>query len=177
MQDIGTGTRTNTAEPAVSSAQLDPERAKAVEACVAAHAHVVAPLMPVLHAVQETLGYIPLAAIPLVARGLNLTRAEVYGVVTFYHHFRTEPTGRHIVAICQAEACKAMGSDALTAHAKRSLGVDYHEVTADGLFSLEPVYCLGNCACTPSIMVDTEVYARVTPERFEEIVAELREAR
>jgi formate dehydrogenase subunit gamma len=168
--------RSTTTEPAVSSDQLDLERAEIVEALVAAHTHVVAPLMPVLHAVQDALGYIPLAAIPYVARGLNLTRAEVYGVVTFYHHFRTEPTGRHIVAICQAEACKAMGSDALTAHAKRSLGVDYHEVTADGLFSLEPVYCLGNCACTPSIMVGTEVHARVTPERFDEIVAELREA-
>ena len=122
------------------------------------------------------MGYIPRAAIPQVARGLNLTRAEVYGVVTFYHHFRTEPTGRHIVAICQAEACQAMGSAALTAHAKRSLGVDYHEVTRDGVFSLEPVYCLGNCACTPSIMVDANVHARVTPERFDEIIDELRAA-
>jgi formate dehydrogenase subunit gamma len=165
-----------TDEPARAPDQLDPERAARVDAAVAAHAHVTAPLMPVLHAVQDALGFIPLAAIPRVARGLNLTRAEVYGVVTFYHHFRTEPTGRHLVAICQAEACKAMGSDALTAHAKRTLGVDYHEITGDGLFSLEPVYCLGNCACTPSIMVGTEVHARVTPERFDEIVAELREA-
>ena len=162
-------------DPAPSSAQLDRARAETVEGIVAAHARDVAPLMPTLHAVQEAFGHIPIAAIPLIARGLNLTRAEVYGVVTFYHHFRTAPTGRHIIAICQAEACKAMGSDALTAHAKRSLGVDYHEVTADGLFSLEPVYCLGNCACTPSIMIDSDVHARVTPERFDEIVAELRE--
>jgi formate dehydrogenase subunit gamma len=168
--------RSNTTELPAAPHQLDPESAAVVDGVVAAHAHVAAPLMPVLHAVQEALGYIPLAAIPRVARGLNMTRAEVYGVVTFYHHFRTAPTGRHIVAICQAEACKAMGSDELTRHAKQSLGVDYHETTGDGLFSLEPVYCLGNCACTPSIMVGTDVHARVTPQRFDEIIAELREA-
>jgi formate dehydrogenase subunit gamma len=171
---------------AIGSADADVSRRKlalpqdggtaVVDAIVAAQAGVAAPLMPVLHAVQEALGYIPREVIPQIAHGLNLTRAEVYGVVTFYHHFRTEPTGRHIVAICQAEACQAMGSDALTAHAKRSLGVDYHEITGDGLFSLEPVYCLGNCACTPSVMVDGDVHARVTPQRFDEIVAELREA-
>lgn len=167
--------RSTIPEPPAAIDELDLERAAVVDGILAAHVHVEAPLMPVLHAVQEALGHLPLAVIPRIARGLNLTRAEVYGVVTFYHHFRTEPTGRHIIAICQAEACKAMGSDQLTAHAKQSLGVDYHQITRDGLFSLEPVYCLGNCACTPSIMVGTDVYARVTPERFDEIVAELRE--
>jgi formate dehydrogenase subunit gamma len=103
---------------------------------------------------------------------LNLSRAEVHGVITFYHYFRHTPPGRHTLHICRAEACQAMGSDALEAHAKQTLGIDYHENTSDGEFSLEPVYCLGNCACSPSMMVGTEVYGRVTPERFDEIIAE-----
>ena len=135
------------------------------------------PLLEVLHAIQAALGYVPAGAVPVVAEVLNLSRAEVHGVVSFYHYFRHSRPGAHTVSVCQAEACQSMGAEALTAHARRRLGIDFHQTSADGRFSLEPVYCLGNCACTPSIMVDTEVYARVTPERFEEIVAELRAAR
>lgn len=135
--------------------------------------HKPGALLPILHGIQEKLGYVPPEAIPVIASELNLTRAEVHGVVTFYHDFRSKPPGRHVVRVCQAESCQAMGSVALTAHAKRFLGVDFHETTRDEAFSLEPVYCLGNCACSPAVMVDEEIYGRVTPQRFEQIFQEL----
>jgi formate dehydrogenase subunit gamma len=125
------------------------------------------PLLLVLHAVQDAIGYIPADAIPAIAAGLNLSRAEVHGVVTFYHYFKTHPPGRTTVEICRAEACQAVGADALVAHAKRSLGVDFHGTTSDGAVSLEAVYCLGNCACGPSIRVGGALHGRVTPERFD----------
>ena len=130
------------------------------------------PLLEVLHAIQAALGYVPESAVPLVAQGLNLSRAEVHGVVTFYHYFRRTPPGQHVVNLCRAEACKSMGADALAEHAKRSLGVDFHETTDDGKFSLEPIYCLGNCACSPAAMVDGRLYGRLTPERFDAMIAE-----
>jgi formate dehydrogenase subunit gamma len=129
-------------------------------------------LLPILHGIQDHLGYVPPETVPLIARELNLSRAEVHGVISFYHYFREKPPGKNTLYICRAESCQAMGSDELEAHAKQRLGIDYHENTADGEFSLEPVYCLGNCACSPSIMVGTEVHGRVTPERFDEIIAE-----
>jgi formate dehydrogenase subunit gamma len=127
-------------------------------------------LLPILHAIQEVLGYVPGECVPLIATELNLSRAEVHGVISFYHYFRGTPPGRHTVYICRAEACQAMGSEALEAYAKSSLGVDYHENTSDGAITLEPVYCLGNCACSPSIMVDKKVHGRVSPERFDDIM-------
>jgi formate dehydrogenase subunit gamma len=129
------------------------------------------PLLEVLHAVQAALGYVPEAAVPLVAQGLNISRAEVHGVVTFYHYFRRTPPGKHLVNLCRAESCQAMGADALADHAKRKLGVDFHETTPDGEFSLEPVYCLGNCACSPAAMVDGRLYGRLTPEGFDAMLA------
>lgn len=129
------------------------------------------PLLEVLHAIQAALGYVPEAAVPLVAQGLNLSRAEVHGVVTFYHYFRRTPPGKHVVSLCRAESCQAIGGDALAEHAKRSLGVDFHETTANGEFSLEPIYCLGNCACSPAAMVDGRLYGRLTPERFDAMIA------
>ena len=128
-------------------------------------------LLPILHAVQKDLGYVPPAGIPIIAEALNLSRAEVHGVVTFYHFFRTSPPGKRTLFICRAEACQSMGSTQLESHAKRKLGVEYHETTADGSLSLEPVYCLGNCACSPAVMVDETVYGRVTPERLDEILS------
>lgn len=128
-------------------------------------------LLPILHAVQDTLGYVPEASVPVIAEALNLSRAEVHGVISFYHYFRQTPPGERTIYLCRAESCQAMGSEALEAHAKSALGVDYHENTADGAYTLEPVYCLGNCAASPAIMVDQDVYGRVTPERFDEIVA------
>lgn len=132
-------------------------------------------LLPLLHAIQDELGYIPEDAVPIIASEMNLTRAEVHGVVTFYHDFRLHPPGRHIVKICQAESCQAAGSAALTAFAKKRMGIEFHQTTADKACSLEPVYCLGNCALSPSVMMDKEVFGRVTEERFDEILAEARQ--
>jgi formate dehydrogenase subunit gamma len=133
-------------------------------------------LLPILHGLQEELGYVPEEAIPIIASEMNLTRAEVHGVVTFYHDFRSEAPGRHVVKICQAESCQAAGSDALTAFAKRRLGIDFHQTTADRACTLEPVYCLGNCALSPSVMVNKEVFGRVTSERFDEIISEAKKS-
>ncbi len=135
------------------------------------HAHRPGPLLEVLHAVQHALGFVPAAAVPVIAQVLNLSRAEVHGVVTFYHHFRSAKPGRQVVQVCRAEACQSMRGAELEAHAKARLGVDYHETTADGRYSLEPVYCLGNCACAPSVMIGEEIHGRVTPERFDALIA------
>jgi formate dehydrogenase subunit gamma len=132
-------------------------------------------LIPVLHAVQEALTFIPKDAVPLIAKELNLSIAEVHGVVTFYHYFLQERPGRSIVHLCRAEACQALGSVALEAHVKARLGVDYHGTTRDGAITLEPVYCLGNCALGPSIMIDQQLHGRVTAERFDALVAQSRE--
>lgn len=129
-------------------------------------------LLPVLHAIQNALGYVPPDAVPLIATGLNLSRAEVHGVITFYHYFRDTPPGRHTIHLCRAEACQSMNSRALEAHAKATLGVGFHETTANGAFTLEPVYCLGNCACSPAVMIDGQLYGRLSPDRFDELVAE-----
>lgn len=131
-------------------------------------------LLPVLHGIQDALGYVPPDTVPIIAEELNLSRAEVHGVITFYHYFRDTPPGRHTIHLCRAESCQAMNAAGLETHAKARLGIDFHETTADGTISLEPVYCLGNCACSPAIMVDHDVYGRVTPERFDAIVADLR---
>ena len=130
------------------------------------------PLIEVLHGVQAGLGFIPAGAVPVIAEALNLSRAEVHGVVTFYHHFRSAPQGRHSVEICRAESCQAMGAEGLVEHARRRLGVNLDETTADGAFSLRPVYCLGNCACSPAVMIDGELHGRVTPQRLEELLGE-----
>lgn len=125
-------------------------------------------LLPILHAVQDALGYVPPESLALIAHELNLTRAEVYGVVTFYHHFRSSSPGRIVVRICRAEACQALGARTLEAHAKATLGIDFHETTRDGSVTLEPVYCLGNCGCGPSVLIGRDaLHARVTPERFD----------
>ena len=144
-----------------------------IASIVLALKHKPGALLPILHAIQEKLGYVPSEAIPIIASELNLTRAEVHGVVSFYHDFRSKPTGRHVVRICQAESCQAMGSVALTNFAKEHLGVDFHETTRDEAFSLEPVYCLGNCACSPAMMVDEEIFGRMTPQRFQKILLEV----
>jgi formate dehydrogenase subunit gamma len=130
------------------------------------------PLIEVLHAIQAELGYVPPAAVPLVASELNLSRAEVHGVVSFYHFFRSTPPGAHTVSVCRAESCQAVGGEALAAHARQRLGVDFHETTPDGRFSLEPVYCLGNCACSPAVMIDGQLHGRVSPERFDALLAD-----
>jgi formate dehydrogenase subunit gamma len=127
-----------------------------------------------LHAIQDELGYVPADVVPTVAKVLNLSRAEVHGVVSFYHLFRSEPAGLNTVYICRAESCQAMGSRALETHAKALLGIDYHETTEDGAVSLEPIYCLGNCACSPAMMINERVYSRVTPAVFDEAIEQVR---
>ncbi len=123
-------------------------------------------MLPVLHAIQDALGHVPPSAVPLIADELNLSRAEVHGVISFYHHFRQQPAGRHIVQICRAEACQAVGADALAAHAKAALGCDFHGTSSDGQFTLEPVYCLGQCACGPNMQIDDDLHARVSNDKF-----------
>ncbi len=130
-------------------------------------------LLPILHAIQDQLGYIPPSSIPSIAKALRQTAAEVHGVLSFYHHFRKTPPGRRVVQICRAEACQAVGSRNLEQHAKMALGIDYHQTTADNEVTLEPVYCLGNCACGPSVRIGDEIVGRVDAERFDELVEAL----
>ena len=129
------------------------------------------PLLEILHAVQDELGCVPADAVPLIAAALNLSRAEVHGVISFYHHFRHEVPGRTVVQVCRAEACQAMGGVALERHVTQRLGIGFHQTTADGACTLEPVYCLGNCACAPSMMVNGNLKGRVDPDNIDELAA------
>jgi formate dehydrogenase subunit gamma len=138
--------------------------------------NLVGPLIPILHAIQEQLNFVPHDAVPVIARELNLSIAEVHGVLSFYHYFRHDPGGRHVVHLCRAEACQSVGATAVEAHAKRTLGVDFHGTTKDGAIRLEPVYCLGNCALGPSIMIDDQLYGRVSARRFDELMQNARSA-
>ena len=159
------------AEPASNLSAA--ERAAVLEACGRLKA-LPGALLPILHAVQEALTFVPKDAVPLIARELNLSIAEVHGVVSFYHYFLQERPGKHVMHLCRAEACQALGSTALEAHAKATLGVDFHGTTRDGAVTLEPVYCLGNCALGPSLMIDQTLHGRVTAERFDTLLAESR---
>jgi formate dehydrogenase subunit gamma len=131
-------------------------------------------LVQILQALMKRIGWIPEDAVRQLAKELNLSRADVHGVVSFYHDFRTTPPGKHTVKICQAEACQAMGSRKLTAHAEEVLGVDLHGTSND--VSLEPIYCLGNCACSPAVMIDNKTFGRVSRERFDRLIDVMREA-
>jgi formate dehydrogenase subunit gamma len=133
--------------------------------------HKPGALMLVLRRVQDALGWIPAESIPIIAKALNLSRAEVHGVVTFYHDFRHHPPGKNIIRVCRAESCQAMGAVALAEHVKDRLGCDFGETRADGAFTLDAVYCLGNCACSPAVVVNGKLLGRVTPERFDEAIA------
>jgi formate dehydrogenase subunit gamma len=132
------------------------------------------PLLPILHGLQDEFGYVPQETLPLIAHALNISRAEVHGVFTFYHDYRDHPAGRHVLKLCRAEACQSMGGDALADRARQLLGIDWHGTTADGAVTLEPVYCLGLCACAPSAMLDGDVIGRLDAEQLEDIVAEAR---
>ena len=144
-----------------------------IAAHIARFREVPGGLLPLLHAVQDSLGCIPAGAVPAIAGALGLSRAEVHGVISFYHDFRSEPAGRHVLQICRAEACQAMGSRELEAHVKARLGIDYGATSADGAITLEAVYCLGNCACSPSVRLDDAVHARVDTARLDALLAEL----
>ncbi|MBT4183536.1 MAG: formate dehydrogenase subunit gamma [Nitrosomonadales bacterium] len=129
-------------------------------------------LLPLMHAIQDDLGYIPEESYTPISTALGLSVAEVHGFVTFYHHFRTKPSGKHILQICRAESCQSMGSENIESYCKEKLGIDYHETTKDQSITLEPVYCLGNCACSPAVMIDEEVIGRVTEDKIDALIKE-----
>ena len=139
---------------------------------IAEHTHLAGPTLVILHALQEAFGYVPEPAIPIIAAALNLSRAEVHGVFTFYHDFRREPAGRHVLKLCRAEACQAAGGDALAARAEAKLGIALGNTTADELTTLEPVYCLGLCATAPSAMLDGRLVGRLNEARIDALIAE-----
>jgi formate dehydrogenase subunit gamma len=128
-------------------------------------------LVQILNAFVDKFSYISEEAIRQIADEVNLSRADVHGVVSYYHDHRTKPAGKRLVRICQAESCQAMGSDALTAHAEKSLGLQMHSTSDDGEITLEPIYCLGNCACSPAVMIDNRVYGRVDASRFDQLMS------
>jgi formate dehydrogenase subunit gamma len=177
-----------------------------IDEAIAANQQLPGALLPVLHAIQDALGFIPPDAVPRVARALNLSQADVYGVITFYHDFRSSPPGRHVLKLCRAEACQAMGSDALAEHLKHRLGIEkrgasahrsaggegarplstdghtdgahggsgasteFRHTTADGALTVEPVYCLGNCALSPAVMLDGRLRGRITAEVLDRMI-------
>ena len=145
-----------------------------VQDILTAHAGMEGPLLPILHAVQAEFGHVPQEALPVIAKSLNLSRAEVHGVMSFYHDFREEPAGKHVMKLCRAEACQSMGADRIAAHAKARLGVDWHGTTLDGAVTLEPIFCLGLCACAPAAMVDGKLVGRVDEARFDALLAGVR---
>lgn len=149
----------------------DAERAETI---VGELLSVEGPMLPILHALQHEFGHIDEAAGPLIAKALNLTRAEVHGVITFYHDFRREPAGRHVLKLCRAEACQSMGGEALAQNLLARLGVDWHGTTADGELTIEPVYCLGLCACSPAALVDDEPIGRLDAVSLAEAVDAVR---
>jgi formate dehydrogenase subunit gamma len=159
-------------ETFVASA-LSPQQLVKIGAHIAAHKTMPGALLPLLHAIQDDIGWIPEDAYLPISKALALSVAEVHGVVTFYHHFQRHPVGKHILQVCRAESCQAMGSEQLEKDIKSALGIDYHETTKDGAITLLPVYCLGNCACSPAVMLDDEVYGRMSADKVAELVAEV----
>ncbi len=137
---------------------------------IADHAGMEGAALPILHAIQRAFGCVPRDAVPMVAKALNLTRAEVHGIVTFYHEFRQSPPGRHILHVCRAEACQALGGDQIVAHARDRLGVDWHGTTPDGAVTLEPVFCLGLCAIGPAAMLDGEPLGRLDAAKLDAVL-------
>ena len=152
---------------------LSPQELTKIDAHIATHKTMPGALLPLLHAIQDDIGWIPEDAYLPISKALALSVAEVHGVVTFYHHFHTHPVGKHILQICRAESCQAMGSEQLEKDIKAKLGIDYHETTKDGALTLLPVYCLGNCACSPAVMLDDEVYGRMSADKVANLVAEV----
>lgn len=163
-----------TRQPAVKIVSEPPAGSEHLARTIcAAHGDRPDELLEIFHALQHELGYVPEPTLPVIARALNLSRAEVYGVLSFYHEFRRAPAGRHVVKICRAEACQSMHTERLCRHAEGKLGAKFGETSADGTFTLEAVYCLGNCALSPAIMIDGDLFGCVDNERFDAIVADL----
>jgi formate dehydrogenase subunit gamma len=139
---------------------------------IAEHTHLEGATLVILHALQEAFGYVPEPAVPMVAEALNLSRAEVHGVFTFYHDFRRKPAGKHVLKLCRAEACQAAGGDAVAARAEAKLGVKIGDTTPDERVTLEPIYCLGLCATAPSAMLDGRVVGMLDEARIDALIAE-----
>jgi len=139
-----------------------------------AHRGLEGPLLPILHDVQFAFGHVPQSVLPQIAKALNISKAEVHGVVSFYHDFRETPAGQHVLKLCRAEACQAMGADRVAAHVQGALGVAWHGTTTDGAVTLEPVFCLGLCACGPAAMLDGRLIGRCDEARFDALLAEVR---
>ena len=133
---------------------------------IGAHSHQAGAALPIMHALQEAFGYVPRDAVPMVASALNLSRAEVHGIVTFYHDFHDKPPGRHVLKLCRAESCQSMGGDALADYAREQLRIGWGETTLDGRVTLQPVFCLGLCACSPNAMIDEKVVGGLTREKL-----------
>ena len=144
-----------------------------IQELIASHASEKGALLPLLHAIQDKLGFIPPDAVGEIAKGLNLSRAEVHGVITYYHFFRTTAPGKHVVQVCRAEACQACGAEELLALAEKTLGCSAHQTTPNGSVTLEPVYCLGLCASSPAIQVNDKLHARVSADRLKKILTQL----
>src|SRR5450432_3805644 len=147
---------------------IDPQ----LQAVIEAHRHMAGPLLPILHAVQEEFGHVDDAHVAAIAGALNLSRAEVHGVVTFYHDFRRQPPGRHVLKLCRAESCQAMGCEGLAAQLSKRLGIAFGETTADGKVTLEAVYCLGNCALSPAAMLDGKLHGRLSDKALSALLRE-----
>jgi formate dehydrogenase subunit gamma len=160
--------------PIIAASPKAPSAAetKALAICKA-HGNKPDELIEILHALQHDLGFVPEAVLPAIANALNLSRAEVHGVVTFYHEFRRTAPGAHVIKICRAEACQAMGVDMLCDHAEKKLGTEIGGTSKNGKYSIDAVYCLGNCALSPAIMIGEKLYGKVDPKRFDTIVATL----
>ncbi|MEY5099916.1 MAG: hypothetical protein RJA36_2635 [Pseudomonadota bacterium] len=164
---------------AVAAASTGSHGAAGVDSClelIERHRHVPGALLPLLHDIQDELGHIPEDMVPVVAQALNLSRAEVHGVITYYHHFRTQPPGRHLVQVCRAESCKACGGDALLALAERTLGCRVHETSASRAVTLEPVFCLGLCATSPAVRIDNQLHARMNEDKLQQLLRRLEAA-
>ncbi len=156
----------------IFKAQTMTER-EAISDIIDAHRHLEGSLLPILHAVQDRFGYLPPNSNRLIADALRVSEADVHGVISFYHYFRQRPPGKHAVSVCRAEACQAQGCRQLEAHIKTRLGIDFHDVTDDGQFSLEPVYCLGNCATGPTVRVNNTIYGRMSAEKVDRLFERL----
>ncbi len=156
--------------PEKKTPQLSPEIQQAVLAILDELKEKPGALLPILHKVQDSLGYIPDESFSLIAQKLNLSRAEVHGVVSFYHHFRTEPVGKKMLYICRAESCQAMGANKLIEQVKDYLKIDFHQTTSDNQLTLEPVYCLGNCAHSPSVRIDDKIHGRVCMDKLQKLL-------
>ena len=141
---------------------------------VAARAHEKGATLPILHDLMERFGYVDRAIVPVLADALNLSRAEVYGTLTFYHDFRDHPPGRTTLKVCRAEACQSRGAVQMHDVLRRKLGIDWHGTTADGAITIEPVFCIGLCACAPAMLMNEEPVGNVTVERLDALLEEAR---